>query len=483
MKPSRFSLTGALIFGLALLLSGRGSLAQPSFPSAANVPGVSAALAAAPFYTCVTNRYVDAVNGNDSNPGTQAQPWKTIGNADNGTTIWNNIPVPGECVNVLPGTYVLNNTLVIGAGGNASSPTGYVVYRSTVPQGAHLIAGPGLSANNADMIALWAPYLVFDGFEIDGNASTTSGHGIDGCQYGYNPHHFIAINNVIHDVGGAGLNSCASEFIIWRNNVVYNTAGTGPWQSSGISVYQPAALAAGSYTPTAWDSAPYHIQIAYNISHDNKEGAALVPNQGCTPVPPATQGPPCYHTDGEGIIIDTTLGGSVSCPTCGTPYPGNILVLGNVCYNNGGSGVEVFLSQNVTIANNTVYNNFTDPYNPGTARGELLNGGSKNLTWVNNIAIAVPGTGVFANNKPIVTFPVGGSFPDSGTWTRNITYGASRMSNWRSPVSGAGNLLNVDPMLTNLSRHDFVPRKGSPAIGAGVDAGQTLGRPVNIGAY
>jgi parallel beta-helix repeat protein len=486
MRTLKLALSAAAVLCAGVALTPRSSMAQV-FPTTANVPGPSAALSAAPPYTCVTNKYVDGTNGNDSNPGTAALPWKTIGNASNG---WPNSTAPGECVNVLPGTYPISSTLIFagsGATGNSNSPTGYVVYRSTVPGAAHIVAQNGINNGaNGDMIMIWGGYVVIDGFEIDGNNQTANGAAIDGCAGGGGPydiaHHMIIINNTIHNVGGSGVSSCATEYIIWRNNLVYNTTSTNNWQTSALNVWMPQSLAAGSYTPTTWDNTPYHIQIAYNIVHDNAEGPGIVPQQGCTPIPPATQGPPCYHTDGNGIIIDTTIGSS-TCPTCGTPYPGSILVLGNVAYNNGGGGVHVFLSQNVTVANNTVYNNYLDVYNPGTARGELSNLGSSNITWVNNVAIATPGTGVLANNRPIISAPLGGGFQDSGIWTRNITFGASNISDSQSKVSTTSNLVSINPKLTSPPVANFVPLAGSPAIRTGTPQPYLASKTPNIGAY
>jgi parallel beta-helix repeat protein len=427
-----------------------------------NTPGLSAALSAAPPYTCTTNFYVDGVNGNDANPGTQALPWKTIGNADNG---YPNVPTPGECVNVLPGTYSLSRTMVLSHGGNINTLTGYVVYRSTKPQAAHIIA----ASNIGDLIMLWAPYIVLDGFEIDGNKAVTSGSGVNGCANGGGPgniaHHFVAVNNIIHDMGGAGLSTCTADFITWSHNVVYNTSSTSRYEMSGLDVWEPKALAAGSYTPTSADKAPFGIVLSYNTVYGNGEGAAI----------------PYPHTDGNGIIIDTTFG-SASCQTCGTPYPGQILVLGNLAYNNGGGGIHVFLSKNVTVANNTAYNNYLDTQNPGQARGDLSNGGSQNITWINNIGYAVPGSGVLANNEPIITFPVT-NFPDSGTWSNNIAYGAPVTSDSRSPVSAASNMLGVNPDLTAPASGNFVPLAGSPAIGAGLSESYLPWTPPAIGAY
>jgi parallel beta-helix repeat protein len=464
----RMSLGLLLLVVLAgLIASPRCAAAPPAIPEAANVPGVSAALSASPPYTCVTNFYVDGVNGNDAASGTLAAPWKTIQNADN----WSNhVPAAGECVNVLPGSYTLTKTLVLHTGGARAAANGYVVYRSTEPRGAHLIASADF-AKTADLIQLWTGYIIIDGFEVDGNHAVTSGHGIDGCVNGGGPgniaHHFIAINNIIHDMGASGLNTCSADFILWRNNVVYNTSSSSPYQVSGIDVWQPKVLAPDSYTRTEWDNGPFGIQISYNIVHDNAEGPAVA----------------AKHTDGNGIIIDVTLG-SAQCPNCGTPYPGNILVLGNVAYRNGGGGIHLFLSQNVTVANNTVFNNHLDTANPATARGELSNLGSRNITWINNIAIAVPGSGVLSANAPIVSLPLGNGFDASGaTWMKNVAFGADIHVVPAPAVSGNTDLIDVDPQLADPAHGDFRPRRGSPVIGAGAAAAFLPPGTRNIGAY
>ena len=58
-----------------------------------------------------------------------------------------------------------------------------------------------------------------------------------GCAGGGGPvaiaHHFIAMNNVVHDLGGAGLSSCSAEYITWRNNEVYGTSGHQPLSGIG----------------------------------------------------------------------------------------------------------------------------------------------------------------------------------------------------------------------------------------------------------
>jgi parallel beta-helix repeat protein len=441
------------------------ALGQMMLPMAGK-PGLSPALSASPPYRCAENVYVDGARGDDANAGTLAAPWKTIAAADNG---FSRIPHAGLCVNVLPGTYRLSKTLILGHGGNVNAATGYVVYRSAVPQAAHLLADAAItSGGNGDLIAVWAPYIVIDGFDIDGNHGATGGHGIDGCAGGGAPaniaHHFVALNNVIHDMGGAGLSTCTADYIAWQHNVIYNTSRTNPFQVSAIDIWAPKTLAPGTYHASAWDAVPYGILAAYNDVHDNSEGPGIPPP----------------HTDGNGIIVDTTYG-SAQCPSCGTPYGGKILILGNVAYGNGGGGVHVFLSRGVTVANNTVTRNYTDPLNPGAVRGELSNAGSAGTIWVDNLAIAVPGAGVLAGATPCVSFPLA-AFGAESQWARNICTGAPMAAS--TPAIGADtNLIGVAPALANPAGGDFTPLPSSPARGAGLPQAFLRDPKPDIGAY
>jgi hypothetical protein len=57
------------------------AIAQSAIPPSTNAPGLRPSLSASPPYSCSINYCVDGANANDSNPGTQAKPWKTIQNA------------------------------------------------------------------------------------------------------------------------------------------------------------------------------------------------------------------------------------------------------------------------------------------------------------------------------------------------------------------------------------------------------------------
>ena len=54
-------------------------------------------------------------------------------------------------------------------------------------------------------------------------------------------------------------------------------------------------------------------------------------------------------------------------------YVFNTLVENNLAYGNGGKGIHIFLSDNVTVRNNAAHWNNRDELNPATWRGELSN--------------------------------------------------------------------------------------------------------------
>jgi hypothetical protein len=309
-------------------------------------------------YTCVRNWYVGQ-NGSDSAAGTAATvPWKTLQHANDSGLL-----KAGDCVNVAPGTYPIVNTTYLTHGGNANSPTGYVVYRSTTPQGAKIQAA---AQNMYNLVEADGDYMIFDGFEIDGkneglsSAPFTMGHGLVG-----GGHHFQALNNVAHDCGGAGISTVYKDWYWIVGNTTYNNARFNGYQASGISIYEPRAV---SYTATSADtSATYHIIVKDNLSYNNDERYVAG-----------------NHTDGNGIIMDDFRNSQSGLAA----YPYKSLVQGNTTYGNGARGVHLFFTDNVTVDSNVAYNDNLDTLIIGSWRGELSNAIGSNNTWTNNKAAA-----------------------------------------------------------------------------------------------
>jgi serralysin len=407
-----------------------------------------------PAYHCVRDLHVDAAAA-PGGDGSAEHPWKSPQAANDSGALR-----AGDCVDLASGVYNLDASLRLTAGGSRNTPDGYVVYRSAELHGAHLIAHAGVY----QVINIQTAYIVIDGLDIDGNHVSAG----EALSVAGNPahHHVVVAHNVIHDAGGGGLQMNDSEYFWVIGNLIYGNAASNTYQESGISTYQ--AQAATDFTPTKADEAlPWHIIIAGNISRDNGETYACT-TPGC-------------HTDGNGIIVDKTLNVDRQG---GVAYTGGVLVAGNLVYGNGGAGIQVYLSQRVTVANNTVYDNHLDTQNGGTWRGELSNINSDQVAWINNIACAVPGAGILANNSAILEAATDPYDNAAVTWTHNLTCGGGvKVDGVGGAVKAEDNLFDRDPRFTDPAGHDFTLRNDSPARQGGASE-PWLSAPVpDIGAF
>ncbi len=390
-------------------------------------------------YTCLRNFYV-STTGSDANDGrTLERAYASIDVAVNGDVR------AGDCINVAPGLYT--QFVSLGKGGSNDSSTGYVVLRSMVPLGARLRPPAGAYST----IDLNASYLVVDGFDVVGGA----GSAIDGCVNAAGVHHLVALNNHAHDSGQSGIAMCSGEYFRIEGNVTANNAASSIFQGSGISLYQARAIAPD-------DGSDFHNVVRNNVSYGNAVRYAC---DRC-------------HTDGNGIIVDdfqnTQMG---SGPWAGVAYPHATLLENNLVFGNGGGGVQVYLSNRITVRHNTAYANNQDRnFALGAIRGELSNAGSDDNTWVNNIGHANPSLN--GENRAIVD--AAASVPNRNVvWRNNLAWAGSAgtdpvtLDNSTTPVTAAlGNLLGIDPRFiaasTDPALADFRLRSDSPGIGSGL---------------
>ena len=119
------------------------------------------------------NNYYVSPSGSDSNPGTQASPWKTIQHADSALTLgpsgtctaatgWLSVPNTGACVHVKAGTYNNANGIIITRDGGATTR---IVYISDDGKwAAKIIAGPG--GVNTTTFDIHGDYTDVDGFDV-----------------------------------------------------------------------------------------------------------------------------------------------------------------------------------------------------------------------------------------------------------------------------------------------------------------------------
>jgi parallel beta-helix repeat protein len=401
-----------------------------------------------PLNRCVRSIYVSQ-GGDDGNSGASAdEAMKTITHAASGAGA-------GDCVIVMPGTY--REQVVLSHGGSADSATGYLTVVSKAPHGAKIVP-PDSKTYSTFVLGPGANYVVVQGFDIKGGtkgAEAGGGHALDAS---YGTHHDKFLDNVVHDSGGSGISVAYGDFYTIAGNVAYSNAATNKFQASGISVYQARAISDLSRG--------FHIVVSENISFRNQEYDIV----GAT-----------EHTDGNGIIIDD-FHNSQNASKAGN-YPYETLVQNNLVFGNGGKGIQVLLSDNVTVRNNTAYSNNKDILNASRWRGELNNQQASNNKWGNNIAVSDPA--INPNNTAIGDVACCGYVASGTLWKNNMTFngtvGAPSVlvdGENSSVLLSEGNKLGIDPRFIKPSidpaEADFHLQPDSPAIGNGTES---EGRP------
>lgn len=493
--------------------SGGGTTASCNAPAGTNcgggtsgqLPGPSIDLFNNPYYRCTTNYYVSTAGNDTTGTGSQSAPWKTLQRADTAHVS------PGSCINVAPGTY---NGMLVNNGGNAATATGYVTYRCQAMDACVILGNGGYNGSSAfDFVrttnGVPPNFIQIDGFEMVGQG-TFYAVGVN-IYNGDNSdkvasHHIWVLNSIIHGFGQAGIGFAASEYLYAIHNTAYKNSNTQcDAQGSGIAIN--IAHTVPGYTPTADDRTNpnpllgptwqvggsfFRIVFEYNVTYNNaltQCGTASSP----------------YDTDGNGIIFDTN-----AAPYNSTNYTGPMLAAFNVTYNNGGGGIHVFHSAHVTIANNSCYNNWLDPFNQGIGRGCIDSFNSWDNTYINNIAVAIVpnhGTCTFNQtpyamwNSAFVLSPSGTPLDtSSNNITKMIGDGCmGEIAEWDNgfgtdPYTSPPNFLNTVPgwvdvgtsstgtETTQPAGRNFALTPSSPAIGNGLTEPYLPAQSVDIGA-
>jgi hypothetical protein len=347
-------------------------------------------------HLCAADYYVSALIGTDSNDGlTSSTPFRTIQNAADLTD-------PGDTVYIMNGTYdgvnlLYSNHATVLYISRSGAENAYITYKNYAGH------SPKISGVNSiwNCVEIRANYIKIEGLEVEGpnqnityqQAKDVYDHYVNtppasrdwdyiatmntnGISFGGGPmvdsipwHHIEIANSIVHDFQGGGIGGGDCDYITIENNIVYNNSWYGMYATSGISLLG---------TKDFDNNNNYKIIVRGNKSYNNK-----------TLIPWAGRG---FISDGNGIIIDSNINSD------GTPYAGTTLVDNNVSYNNGGSGIHAFHSNNVDIINNTAYNN-------GTVVGyaEIFGQSGTNLNIYNNIMYARTG-GNCNTNDPGATY-------------------------------------------------------------------------------
>ncbi|MFA9392104.1 MAG: choice-of-anchor Q domain-containing protein [Prolixibacteraceae bacterium] len=380
------------------------------------------------------NEYYVSPAGSDSNTGSDINDaFRTIQHAVDEA-------LDGDIVWVADGTYTENVIMTV------SGVEDYWITLKAINKHQAKIR-----STSSNCIAVEANYIIIDGFDLQ--TTGTYGSGVAANQ----GHHHIAIQNCYaHDCGQSGFQIWDCDFISIENNICTRNGWLMPYAGSGISVY-------GGFNSDNTEG--LHNIVRNNICFNNDNG------------------PETAMTDGNGIIID-----DLKCTQTGHDFTicsldgyNNVetLVEGNLCFDNGGRGIQVYLTENVTVRNNTCYLN-SKRDSEGTWRGEIGVSNSDNLRMVNNIAVCNTDMGfsLSASNSAFLIAQYGSHSTKNITFNNNLSFNISKPTDkafhnlvGASAVKQANNLFSTDPLFVNASidstSANFMLQEGSPAIDAG----------------
>lgn len=313
---------------------------------------------------------------------------------------------------------VAGDTVVLAAG-EYRGPSITINRAITLKGGPGVIIRPTSSAWNG--ITVTAHNVTVEDLEIVG----ARGDGIEAN----NVHHFTARRLKVSGCGESGVQTNYSDWITVEGCECTGNA-RDTW-ASGISLYQCRNLAAGT--------AEFRNIVRGNICRDNVTLPAGGP-----------------HTDGNGIIIDDFQ----HTQTSGFPnYTFPTLVENNLCAGNGGKGIQVTWSDNVTVRGNTCVGNNVDPNNDGTWRGDLSISQSKGASVIRNIAVCKRGSGRLASNRAYDDTSTSTRF-NSTTYSGNVGWDASGTPSVRTDGGQSAPVVQwIDPQLGA----DFIPRIATTA--------------------
>ena len=435
--------------------------------------------------------YVSQPLGSDSNSGSESSPFKTINKAISES-------IPGTTILVMDGLYQ-NNNYGTGLNGTSLNNSPVINFNQSGVIGSPITLknlnghSPKIQFDGAGGIKFpnGVNNIIVEGFEIEGpSASITYEQAIADREYkilvseddddntsynhnyfsgkgiwGYGPHNNIIIrNNVVYNTPGSGIRFNDSDYITIENNTVYNTTW---WTSSASS----AVVYAESISSEGDNGSDIKMIMRGNIIYNNWNRipfyvTQLPDNNGNVGGNYGTASQD-YILDGQGLYVTRS----------DPDYAGTFLFENNICVNNGKNGINFDHSDSASAIyrNNTLYFNGVHNIIQMQEHGELLHVGNNkvagikangvlNATVVNNIIVTRD------NEYSALAF-------NDITGTRLAVNNIFQNGTYAWPATVDNNLVNVDPLfvsapttvngLIDISITDFSLTSNSPAINAG----------------
>ena len=409
-------------------------------------------VAATPAFA--TNWYVDGAYGRSYHSGRSYSDAfqsfsQAMGNAQGGDTIYLNPTT----------TY---STLFVTKSGWSGKPI--------------TISGTGGSSNPTKISGFYSNFGVWvnASYVTMQYLNVTAPGAYSGIHVNQGKHHVTITHNVVSGSGGDGIDTIGTDYLTVSYNVVYNNAtNTSQAFGSGISVKGSSAVDGNTGIKQ---------QIIGNIVFANTNK----PRCGS-----------CSNSDGSGIIIDNNRRTDID----NVWYRGGFLIANNIVTGNGGRGIHLYRSDNITINGNTLFNNNQDSHEgywrPGEVSGDTVSAVSvyNNILYSDGRQI----NGWTGSHVPISFQNCHGGFGgisignnlgyrpqnDSGSFlfTQNMSVSVNRWSSyWGNPKFASAN--------TWATSANFRVHYGSPALYNGGSnvlstdiAGSRRYSPSTIGAY
>jgi len=453
----------------------------------------------------VNTSYYVSLTGNDSNPGTQAAPWRTIQHAADTARA-------GSTVQVHGGVY--EELVSINVSGNASD--GFITFKSYPGETAVLDAGHFTPAGRQGILTIHnQSYVRIVGLEI--RNFHTAEHRLSPLGIsviGAGSHIELLNNNVHHieqtfegrDAPGRGGNGFGIA--------VYGTDAKTPITDLVIDGNEVHHLKTGSSESLVVNGNVTNFRITHNVVHDNNNiGIDVIGFERTAPAPAVDQardgvvsgnlvynitskGNPAYRNEensdgiyvdgGTRILIENNVMHDVDFgielasehKDRATSY---IIARNNLIYHShtagisiGGYAPERGHTEHCTVVNNTLYDNDTS----GTGTGEFqMQWNMSDNIFANNI--------VYAGSRCLISLnksQADKNHPSAET-DHNLYYCASgaKASIWigaSSTVTGFDQYVEstgndrhsrfLDPNFVDAASHNFHLQSNSPALAVGI---------------
>jgi hypothetical protein len=453
-----------------------------------------------------------STTGNDSNPGTQTAPWRTVQHAADTARA-------GSTVNVRGGVY--EELVTIKTSGNATD--GYVTFRSNPGETAILDAEHITpTARSAILTIHDKSYVRIEGFEIRNfrtaeHRLTPLGISVMGAGS-----HIELLKNNVHHIeqtfdGRDGPGHGANGFGI----AVYGTDAKTPISELVIDGNEVHHLKTGSSESLVVNGNVTNFRITHNVVHDNNNiGIDVIGFERTAPDPAVDQardgvvsgnlvynitsrGNPAYGNDqnSDGIYVD---GGSrilieqnvIHDVDFGIELAsehkdratGYVIARNNLIYychtagvSIGGYAPERGHTEHCTVVNNTLYENDRS----GTGSGEFqMQWNMTDNIFANNIVYAGPrclmttSKSQVEKSHPPVTIDHNLYYCPSGSKASTWEESSAHLTGFEKYVQATENDRHsrfLDPHFVDAAANDFHLRSDSPAIAAGTTDGASVG--------